>query len=353
MTNANPPTKTLSTVQRYAETTGNLWRQYLADCGVDGQLLFGAVSLPAHGNAFFAWLQKKAFEVRRSTWRLYRSALYYSVSEAGFPALAEQIKSIPGNEQDRKHGQRTSARKAKTFATEKFDLLCQALVNESKSQYALPLYYWLHCGLMFGLRPSEWQTAAFELVEPESIGFTPDDTYNVGIILTVENGKYTNGRGHGKTRELYACLSEEQYSYLYAHIENMEKYDYEFIYHKCRNLLYDINRRLFNRHQKYIGLYSARHQFNANIKAQAIARKESTVESLENLAAMNGHGSLQTATEHYGRARGGWGSPVAPIKASEQSLAQVRALTQNKRQKLFRDQGISSVPDPSSKSSQN
>ncbi|MCF7971359.1 MAG: hypothetical protein K9L22_09380 [Methylococcaceae bacterium] len=71
-----------------------------------------------------------------------------------------------------------------------------------------------------------------------------------------------------------------------------------------------------------IYLYSARHQFVANAKQGGL--------SLEVIAALMGHASTETATQHYGRRVSGKPNGIS-VRASDEDIEQVRVLNQHRK----------------------
>src|SRR3546814_8562436 len=75
------------------------------------------------------------------------------------------------------------------------------------------------------------------------------------------------------------------------------------LYAGCQRLLYKANRALWPRASRIYSLYSARHQFGANAK-QKLSREE--------VAALMGHITIDTAARHYGRRRVGTPRTTTP-----------------------------------------
>lgn len=326
------PTRTHGTEARYREIVHSLWNQFCRDCIQDfGKDMGSVLQHLEHLPSFMRWFELKAKELRPSTVRLYTSALKYilaPVLTSDTNKFFNELASV--TQKKKKLANRTSSSKSKSFDIKYFNSIIDELADNRTSQYALPLICWLHSGVMFGLRPAEWAFTSIEAVEPHEIGFPDDDIYTVGIILNTINAKRTNGRSHGEKRQLKAALTEEQYAYLYAHLGHIEEADdFDLLYNNCRNLLLSVNKLLFNRRRTNITLYSLRHQFNANIKAYYIRNRIPLREGVELLAAMNGHASIETASEHYGRASGGWSNPPCRIKPSEQSLQAVKEINKD------------------------
>jgi integrase len=158
---------------------------------------------------------------------------------------------------------------------------------------------WLAAATITGLRPSEWFNT--RLVE----GFGGTRT------LVIPNAKATNGRANGLSRSLDLTDLE---SGLVAIVKRQLKFVAGFstleafhrAYRSCRKTLYTATRRLWPNREIFISLYSARHQFSADAKAEGLSHAE--------IAALMGHASDATAKLHYGQRRSGRsGFRVRPI----------------------------------------
>lgn len=164
----------------------------------------------------------------------------------------------------------------------------------------------------FGLRPSEWADAEFETrLDPR----TGIEHYR----LRVRNAKYSEGRSFGEYRTLISDSRRiEEYEanaagytidrvrdYLDEHRKDKTARGEPFVKEEVLRRLFDgINRhiRLACKRQKvreHVTIYSARHQFSADAKAAGLGRVL--------VAALMGHGSIETAGSHYGKRQSGRG----------------------------------------------
>ena len=101
----------------------------------------------------------------------------------------------------------------------------------------------------------------------------------------------------------------------YIH-ENVHKFaqqaPFSVYYDSCRFALHHAVRKIWpNNPKKHYSLYSGRHQYCANLK---ISRK-----TLEEIALLMGHASMETATQHYGRRICGY-SRFAPPKSDSPTI---------------------------------
>lgn len=171
--------------------------------------------------------------------------------------------------------------------------------------------------ILTGLRPCEWETAKLIRIHRSNIKDLPDIALP---ILRVKNAKHTNGRSHGEYRHL--SLAEFPPPYIdtikrcidNVRLRNYQNWKQEISYseyqEKCSDAFSRIYRRAYPRRKTTIALYSARHQFIADCKFSGM--------SLFDIAALAGHGSNETATEHYGRKRSGSTRPL-PSATPEES----------------------------------
>jgi len=98
------------------------------------------------------------------------------------------------------------------------------------------------------------------------------------------------------------------------------KSGFKQFYSRCRSRMYVTTRVLWPRRKQHITLYSSRHQFSANAKFLGLP--------LEEIAALMGHASIETAMAHYGRRSAGNGS--MRVKAHSDDVARVTELNQHR-----------------------
>jgi len=304
--------QTKSTQERYKIRALQLIRQAETACG----------QAPLPAVQIVEWLIERRDIYSKSTWRQYRAALIFwftQYMEAGgeshealVDAVARLQHSAPpeGRPEERK----TSAQKQKKLSDEDLLRLIH-YVEKHPSRHGVATLTWLMAGLWTGLRPCEWETAVL----------TEDN------VLVVQNAKATRHRAHGKTRQIHlSTFAPEELAILKQHVTNVEqvKLDpeqhgrsgFEQYYHHCRSFLYQATRALWPKRQRFISLYSARHQFSANAKYSGLA--------LEQIAALMGHRSTETATAHYGRRAAGNGGLKVIVNPEE--VARVRQLNSHR-----------------------
>lgn len=170
-------------------------------------------------------------------------------------------------------------------------------------RHANTLLTFLRANRLVGLRPAEW----------ESVGLV--DLCG-SLALRVGNAKHTNGRANGSHRHLVLDgLSPEQIGHLdemlhmLVNFESDPEYDFDRHMHQLRLYMGKVVRRCLGKRKRYPTMYSFRHQFVANAKSGSRSQEE--------IAALMGHGSNATASQHYGRTAAGEGDVGVTAVASE------------------------------------
>lgn len=216
----------------------------------------------------------------------------------------------------------TSARKVKQVPDKDLAAIQEAL-EQSWSMYAKPLSDLLHAGRLSGLRPEEWRQAA--LVQGAD-GTRP-------VVLRVVNAKSSRDRAHGETRTLlWRRLSDEHLTRLRSCLawavaaEAHDRYDAD--QKAMQRLLRETCKRLWPRRKRGYALYSCRHEFSAQAKR---------FYSPEEVAALMGHASDATATDHYARPRRGKAEGPSALPLPEPDpleVARVRRVLHKRLEKL-------------------
>jgi integrase len=251
------------------------------------------------------WFREKAVRMAwsRNTFWLYRSALLWFMESNGPVEETKKLRSVVVDFPAR--GDATSSLKLKKCPQKIFDELIMIL-SSSKSEMDGIILRWLKAGLASGLRPSEWAGAEMN-----------------GGTLTVRNAKTNAVRGNGEKRSLIFSLPEHmrEIADIHAFLHDVRSWTgqggtFSDLYHKCRRRLTYISRGnlLDLKTGQAISLYSTRHQFAADMKASGVRKNL--------IAALMGHGSEETATFHYARARDG--RKRIPPRSPENEMLRVR-----------------------------
>lgn len=224
----------------------------------------------------------------KSTFWLYRQSLMHYFEDHGPKEAIRLLSGIippPSKLADKK----TSARKLKGLSGDKFEQLLSKLetYHEATSQigkYDHFIASWLRVTVKAGLRPIEWRNAFFD-----------EQTHT----LIVCNAKVNENRGNGEVRHL-VFDPETQFQEI-EEIQNLlQKFSlylkdtngsFFLLYDKCRKRLCYVTKKLWPKMKERPTIYSARHQFAANMKKSGLSKKE--------VAALMGHKSDASAGIHY------------------------------------------------------
>lgn len=276
----------------------------------------------ANLDSLFQWIHHLISTLSTNTRRQYKAALTHwlecndiQIDKRFWSELFRS--SVTKKEVQQKYGKRTSAKKAKQMKQEYLEVLEAKLIRSCSKVSDLTLWL-LKASQTFGLRPVEWATAEY-VVNAERI-----------LGVRVKNAKNSQGRSFGEYRTIWLThfhtelsaeildaiicgqkiiehFSETKNSLLDSENEEQEVDSYQEQVQKelkaCRALLRQINTRLENsgaiKSNQRITLYSARHQFAANAKKSGSMPIE--------IAAVMGHGALDTNEKYYGRKVNGKG----------------------------------------------
>lgn len=255
-------------------------------------------------STFPDWLEKQKKSIRRNTWYQYKQAAILIMKDLGQTGSANRI-DLMGSEGC--FGGRTKVRRALS------DQTMEKLYAVASTPQRIDVWVWLKAGRIAGLRPGEWVDAHLSV-----------DEEKMSAHLIVKNEKHTNGRGNGVTRtidlsSLYMRARAEDpenmraWEILNDHLRTVAKHRENFkkFYVNSRNVMY----RMAKDAGVSANLYSARHQFAADLKAAGKSRSE--------IAALMGHSVDETATTHYGRKISGRANVTVPM-ASPSEVATVR-----------------------------
>lgn len=320
-----PVTQTETTKEQYRSHYFRIERMTKKEMGLDESAILTPQQLAASfGQHEPKWSEKTA--------RAYRAALVFMFNEMGTQEAREAKDMIYHVSDDGewtmnrkeeikkqraanvKKGLRTSSQKAKRLSWDDLDLL-RAELHISKSKFAHKTMLWFMAGMLTGLRPTEWRDAVLTLNKKGE------------KILLVQNAKNTNGRAHGKEREIILQnLKPDDLAIIEDHVESIQRYQgqgddaFEDYYYNCRRLISHVGNRLWPRRLKHPTLYTARHMFAADIKNQF---------DVYGVAALMGHASTRTASANYAPK---WSSTSggSRVEPSERDVAVVTARNEEK-----------------------
>ena len=282
-----------------------------------------------------AYALERREEWAKSTWRQNKAALTFRYTAMGTTVSLQAVEILRDGDQSTcvsKTG-RTSAKRSKAVSPLALETVI-ALARGSKSQYAPLLETWLLLGGEVGLRPHEWGQAELIFASPHELGDVeaalpassePDGDEALVPYLRILNSKSTNGRGHGIYRHLNLSLLHAdsvdavgRFAALMTDVVNSGSYD--LYYASCRKLLWRINKVIHGKStKKWVQLYSPRHKFSSDAKKSL---------GSDGVAALMGHATTKTASEHYGRRTSANGSLGPRPVASE--VIRVRQIRNSK-----------------------
>ena len=313
---ATAPKRAASTVAMYHKRGEDLVKRFRRERGLSSDVeAFDPVE-------FAHWCRGLRYSVAPSTWRQYRQAILMVLEPLASEKVEEAIALIENDDRgDIEMGtaeavtkdevpdesrRLTSAKKAKQVSFDEFQRLLLYLKVRRRSKNAEILRAWMIAGISTGLRPGEWQATElriFPMTGPESsgVGVPPDKRRKA--FLFVMNAKTTNGRGNGLVRTLDltfcsdAALSairrmSETGRHWYAEGRFSDEME------NVARTLYLSGKQIFRKKKLQISLYTFRHQFIANMKALDLLPEE--------ISAMVGHVSDETAAHTYGKKRSSW-----------------------------------------------
>lgn len=312
------PTREAQTETRYLKRAQGRFNAFFLDTGKDWDL---------YAEDFLAWLTVYRGTLSAAAWRQNRAALVWFLREvANRGELADRIKAI--STEGCCEATRTSATKKKSLSERELSRITDALLRSHRKHMgsggayddsiALQTLLLLLSGYLLGLRPSEWWDTeitetridgsqyvwdANDLEPIDADALLLEEPLDIdSLTVVVKNGKATNGRAHGSHRTLrIRGFSSKTYKALIGHYRFVKRCQsqaaYEDLQRRCTGRMHYTTRRLWRSRKTWPSLYSSRHQFSANLKKLEA--------SLQEGAALMGHLSDRTATEHYGRKRAG------------------------------------------------
>ncbi len=251
----------------------------------------------------------------QTTFRLYKASLLEHLGSSGVPPSVLHTLINASSKDCVKSSERTSGLKAKTVQAADQLLLINMLRSRRSLTSSLAADYF-QAGLIAGPRPVEWTGAELTTLE----GNKPVDApANATHMLTLPNAKRdeVNIRGNGATRTVYLSVSAVDAAVIIRVIADARSHSHDWArhYHSLRGALRYTAKSLWPRRKRLPGFYTTRHQSQADAKASGRRPNE--------IAAMFGHASDKTSTQHYARASQG-DKNIYKMAPTAASLAKVR-----------------------------
>lgn len=239
------------------------------------------------------WASKKwSSKCRPNTWAQYRCSIRFiaelflqrkKINQEIYDKTCLILEKTKGGDKSELNPQ-TSSHKKKSFNPKEVKALEDFINQEDKKyRWGKATLAWVKASIFVGLRPVEWKNAKYSKLDN---------------AIIVKNAKSTNGRANGEYRSLsLKHLDKSEIDLILKHLDfakrmndndNWDKY-----YQGCSNFIKYATRILWPHKERRPSLYSGRHQFSANMKASGCKRNE--------VAALMGHGTDETASQHYGK----------------------------------------------------
>ncbi len=270
------------------------------------------------GYPFTDWLPRRYLApgpdqrpLSKASWRLYRAALVFAANQQGYPEIAARIALIAG-------GVKKSMRQGRVKHLKPADWEQMLQLVRERSDMPGTLILFLQASMLTGLRPSEWQRAELVCLSDKP-------------ALLVQNAKQSNGRSHGQTRTIVlAGMSQSAIDLIgrqidHVHQKLLDLGSWTALYLQLKFSLRHAIRERWPDPIKRPTLYIARHLFAANAKAAGRSKEE--------VAALMGHASDETATQHYGRRRFG-DRRMHQVEPYGPDIERVRKASRTYREKL-------------------
>lgn len=281
-------------------------------------------------------------QITRATARLEKSAALFWIAEqaqaimdscsqelgryesAYHDILVLETKGLP------KKSKNTSARKLKAFPDEAVNILMEKAIT-NKSTALLRALLFIRVNLYVGLRPVEWFNARLISYQHRNAFGEPkireDGSAEISPALEVINAKHSSVRGNGDKRIILLDRLDTQ------KIEQLRQWIQLVAKLKTEELMLlpeaAINRKIYGNLQRVIRsvlmdhewesemptIYSTRHQAVANARADGKTQQE--------IAALFGHSSTNTALRNYGKKYSGYSG--RSMRAAPESILAVRS----------------------------
>ncbi|SFF31303.1 hypothetical protein [Paracidovorax wautersii] len=250
------------------------------------------------------------------TFRLYKAQLIEHMTRHRVaPGVIKVLMDASSKNCTKKGGPGTSGNKAKKISQVDRELLLARLRKSGAATSCLAADYF-EAGLLIGPRPAEWAGAELRVIStPRPLDAPATATH----LLKLPNAKRDmNGvRGNGDFRLVYASLSAAEAALITRVIADATKNEHSWAahYNRLRVSLFHAGKMLWPKRAKIPCFYTTRHQAQADAKATGMRLNE--------IAAIYGHASDNTATSHYARKSSG-DKNMCKVAATAVSLARVR-----------------------------
>lgn len=250
------------------------------------------------------------------TFRLYKACLLqHLISQAVPPSVVRLLSEASSKDCAKKGGVRTSGRKSKKVSSDDRSLLLKALRSSGSKSASLAADYF-EAGLILGPRPIEWIASDLEVLAKSPPLDAPDGATH---LVHFRNAKRDlNGvRGNGDVRTIFVSLTSSEAALIARVMRDANDHasNWPIHYNNLRAALRYAGKKLWPRRLTVPCFYTTRHQSQADAKASG--------KRLNEIAAMFGHASDNTSTQHYARSKQG-DKNMCKVAPTALSLARVR-----------------------------
>lgn len=292
--NINQVTKTNKTKEEYLRRAKNRIKKCL---GNRAKEFYGQDEIVVEIMEFMKKERKdKMYE--QNTWRKQRAEMKHYAEVNGYQNMVQAINKLPRQKIENPKRKKAKIRTKYKFIPEKiYDEIKRECLKKTTS-FATTIINWIDATIITGIRPMEWI----------SVKMATQKTTNNGTeypVLRIKNAKNTNGRTFGEYRHIVLTDINPHDMKAILHMVEIVKQirqnnkpeawekAWKRVYNQHRKALYKINLKIRPTAKKVVTIYSARHQFTADCKANEVSEFE--------IAALMGHGSIDTHAKHYGK----------------------------------------------------
>lgn len=293
----------------------------------------------------------------RATARFYKAAILYAIADLAGRRIdlndsiddllqyQYRVTTLNTNKLP-KRSDKTSSKRAKRFPDTIINSLMELGSKSKKYKKLREAVFFIKANIEIGLRPIEWvDVSFFNYLDSEYIkaNATPNQKNISSLAININNAKFGHGRSFSPHRELILSgLDEDKLSWITSFISllNKELEGKEGLARidAAKNYFKSLQKALLNGLTKLQitenrpSIYSTRHQCVSNAKKRGL--------NPEQIAAIFGHSSIETAKIHYGKKS--FGTSGFTIIPSKETL---NCVYEAKRQK----QGVEVTPNTESK----
>ncbi len=284
----NTKLATADTINQYREKAEIVIRQYCAQYGMsyrDEEIQWPSLA---------EWFLSRRIDMKPETWKMYRNAMVIHLTRIPTEDAEFAISVLKTDDESEGIGPKGKSRRIKKFDPDDYDRALYYTRVKTNSMRSQILDDYLRSNIRIGLRPWEFMTSEIRVI--------PDTNapYERQIWLFTCNAKFHEHRMNGPIRSIdLSELNNAAVEPIWRTIETI-RLQHQIIGYRA--WLIGVNTTLahiykINQMKNRYTAYSLRHQ--------AIANWKSIYTPVE-VAALAGHATPETASQHYGAARDAW-----------------------------------------------